>query len=159
MKLNLLFDNPQGVRGGYINLDPLCQDESTSNFFRREDIKTLDCIDDAECEEIMAIDVIDYFKAEDAKELVGIWAKKLKHGGLIVLGFIDVYQLTKTILGRSIDINKTNELMHGKQDKGWKTIRSSLSMEYVTNLLEGHGFHILSKRFNGYNAIVKARRP
>jgi hypothetical protein len=157
MKVNILFDNPKEIRSGYLNIDPFCS-ENDNKLVRRDDIKNLTCVDDAECEEIQAIDVLDYFSGQDTLKMLESWVKKLSHNSLFVIQFTDMYLLNKAILSRNLTLEEANELMHGKQTKGWLTRRSTLSAEYMSRLLEKLGLKITLKRINGIKVIIKARR-
>ncbi len=154
MKLNLLFDNPAGLRNGYINLDPLGGDTY------RGDIQNLDSVaDDGECNDILAINVLDYFNPEASQRLLQHWTKKLSHSGTLTIAIVDIYRLAKAVISRNVNLQEANLILHGKQEKGWQIRRATLSMGHLTDYLHSCGLKILSKRFDGYNAIVKARRP
>ena len=149
-----MFDNPAGLRNGYLNLDPLGADEY------RGDIQNLDVVaDDGECEAVLAMSVLDYFPPSASHRLIQHWSKKLEHFGTLTVSFTDMYRLAKAITNRNVNLKEANELLHGKQEKGWQIRRSTLSMDIMTEFMHDCGLQILSKRYEGYNAIVKARRP
>ena len=158
MKINLLLDEPDKTRQGYMNIDQYTNTEK-EGFLVRDNLKELSSIDDGECEEVLALNILEYFPPQDTDNLINCWARKLQHGGLLVLGFTDIYQLVTAITTRALDISNANTVLHGVQDKPWNTKKTSLSMELLTKLLEAKGLKIYYKRLQDTQAIIKAARP
>jgi hypothetical protein len=155
MKVNLLQDSSD-IRQGYKNIDPL---GALSKEVIRDSLKELTSVDDGEAEEIVALDVVDYYTPEEAIKMIQTWAKKIAHGGTLTVGFTDIYRLTKSIVNRAYDFEEANVRLHGKQDKPWHVRRCTLSMDFVSVILTTVGFKILFKRFDNEKGIIKAIRP
>lgn len=157
MKINLVLDNPSAIKEGYLNIDPLAPLGKTN--LTRDTFQELREVDDAEAEEIIALDIIDYFSPIEIMTFLDIWVKKLKHGGIITLGFVDIYQLCKAVIAREINLQEANVELHGNQTKPWKTRRATMSIDFIAKALEARGLKIINKRLNAGKAIVKAGRP
>jgi hypothetical protein len=158
MKLNLLLDNAKGVREEYLNLDPFAEPGKDTSY-KRSNLKELSEADDGEVEELIAIDVIDYYPPTEVNELLSIWSRKLAHGGSITIGFTDLYQLVKAVACRILNLEEANTAFHGVQDKAWRIRRSTLSIDYVAKVLESLGLRIKTKRLYSNKAVIKAVRP
>jgi hypothetical protein len=157
MKLCLMLDSKEYVREGYTNIDPFAPTEDKLRV--RHDIKQLSLADDGEVEEILALDVISYFSLQETKELMLNWVRKLKHHGTITIGFYDLYTTCKLIGGRVFDLETSNVILYGKQDKPWHIRRNIMSLEDMTRLLEAYGLNILQKKIEAGTAFIKAQRP
>jgi predicted SAM-dependent methyltransferase len=157
MKLCLMLDSKDYVRPGYINIDPFAPTEDKLRI--RDDLQRLNIADDGEVEEILAMDVLNYFSLQESNALIQSWVRKLKRNGIITIGFYDVYCVCKLIGGRVFDVATANQILHGRQDKPWHTRRNSISLEDMTKLLEGYGLEILQKRIDFATACIKAKRP
>jgi hypothetical protein len=158
MKLNLLLDDSAAIRPDYINIDPLAP--LNNDNLVRDTFKELREVDDGEADSIVAIDIIDYYSPKEVMDFFTVWAKKLKHGGVLTVGFTDIYALSKGIMMRYLNLEAANVQLHGLQDKAWKIRRCSLSIDFIAKSLETRGLKILNKRLGGNaKAIVKAVRP
>jgi hypothetical protein len=158
MRVNILLDNPAGIRKGFLNIDPFA---STTDERITDDFKALNEVDDGEAEEIIAIDIIDYLKTQDAHNAVANWVKKLQHGGILTLAFMDLYFICKAVNNRLLNLEEANIFLHGTQDKPWRLRKSTFTLDYISKLLEGNGLKILLKRIdpNSGRAYIKGMRP
>ena len=152
MKVNLLINNPAGIRPDCMNIDPTA---NGSDSRVQDDLYKLSTVDDAECEELIAMDIVDYLEPKGLDELITGWVKKLKHNGILTIGFMDMYQMCKVILGRLVELEQANYMLHGTG----VVRRSTMSMNFVAALLTEKGLKVLSKRIVSCKAIIKAVRP
>jgi hypothetical protein len=157
MKVNLLLDDPANVRTEYLNIDPFAQ--MHTEILVRDDLKKLARVCDAECEELLALNIIDYFPPQEINEVITNWIRKLRHHGLITISFTELYLLVKDIKDRGLNLEEANLAIHGNQQKPWRVRRCTPSMEYIMDLLKSNNIKILSKRLIGHTAIIKGMRP
>ena len=60
-----------------------------------QDIYNLDnIVSDNECTEIFADKIIDFISISNMFNMVSHWIKKLRHGGILVIGGTDCYELS-----------------------------------------------------------------
>ncbi len=157
MKLNLFIDNPDAARQGYKNIDPVAPIGHAD--ILRENLAELASVDDAECSEIVALDVLEYFPPADTDKILTTWIRKLGHGGMLTVGFTDLYQLVKHTYNRTLNISEVNLYLHGNQKSPWNLKRNTFSTDLISEVLQGKGLKILSKRIDGVTTIIKAVRP
>lgn len=147
MKLNLLLNNPGGVRSGYLNLEG-------------EAVTNLDDVADAnEVTEIIALDVLCYFPNHLADQVLNHWLGKLAHGATITLGQPDIREIARAVLNRTIDLNVANELLYGSQQAPGGERRNVLTMDQLVAVLESKGLKVLRKRIQDHRCVVVAQRP
>ena len=126
----------------------------------RGDVGNLDkYADDAELSELCAIDVIDYFPLNKCEEALSNWAKKIRIGGKLIIGGIDLIEVCKSFSQYRMDITEANRLIHGEQTKPYlfrkvNFTASGLS-EYIS---EKFGFIVTKKRINHYFMVIEAER-
>lgn len=157
MKINLLLDAPGEVRSGYLNIDAFADgnDERINGCL----IDLDDHVDDAECEEIIAVGILDYYSARDADKILKNWLRKLAHGGTITIGSYDVVETAKAISNRKLSPEDITIILYGEQGKPWQFKKTALTVNQVATVLETKGLTILKKRIEGLKFIVVAERP
>ena len=162
MKINLLLDSPKDCLSGYINIDPISDPtkpgEEPTLF--HEDVNNFDAVcDDSEATEINAINVLSYFPARDINDIFTYWLKKLRHGGVLRIGDVDILEVAKSIATGAISIEDANLLLYGEQDQPWRYRKSALTVNQVANALVSKGYRILKKRLHNNNFVLEAQRP
>lgn len=158
MKLNLLRNSPDTM-SGYINIDAFGGDDPNK---KQGDVTNLDTIVcDAEAEEIIARDVIDFLPPIVVNRVIDHWIKKLSHGGKLVIGGIDMYDVCKAVASYALPPTDASIMLHGEQEptKGWNIRKSTANMSDVVQLLKAKGLNIISKRCANYRFSVVAERP
>ena len=170
MKLNLLLDSPKGCLSGYVNLDPLapdncqdgriCADIAPTGSVTEGDPQGFDALcDDAEAEEINAIGVLSYFPAPIINDIFAYWLKKLRHGGILRVGDVDLLEICRgTFLGAH-SLEDANLLFYGEQSSPWRYRKCCMTVNQVAAALKGRGFQILKKRVSNNEFFLEARRP
>lgn len=154
MKLNLLLNSNETLNN-YINIHPF----DDSNGKVKGDITKLDFVaDDGECEEIRAIDILEYFYAWQTDDIIEGWVKKLRIGGKLILSFAEMYEVANNIAHYTISMKKANYYLFGKQESTWDTKKCSLSIVQMSQFLEGLGLKIRLKRIKDAQGIIIAER-
>jgi hypothetical protein len=124
------------------------------------EIRNLDeYVDNAECFEIIADDVIDYLPRQEISVVIDNWVSKLRHQGTIVIGGTDAYEVCKMFSQNAIDLQELNNLFHGQQTQEWDVRLNQLTLQTVSEELEKRGLKTLKKRINGFKFSVEAERP
>lgn len=116
----------------------------------------ISCLDDkvcdAEAEEILATDVINFIPVEEVERIIDAWLIKLRHGGKIVIGGIDAYEVCRSVAQASSSIADFNNIVHSGRV-------SQISISHLIDILSKRGLRILKKRISGFNMVVEAQRP
>ena len=156
-KINLLYGSGD-VLHTHLNLDPFTSDET--DVLTRSDIKNLDSfVDDAEAQEIIALDVIDYIPLTDINAVIKHWVSKLRHGGLLIIGGTDLFEVSKAFAQYRLDITEANKLIHGEQSKPYLVKRTNFTTLGLADYLSSLGLKLQKKRINDFHLTVEATRP
>lgn len=158
MKVNLLIDDPSGVRPGYVNVDPLAPSGDPHRV--QCDPTDVDRVCVAgECEELLALGVLDYVPLADAGRVLDHWVSRLAHGGEIALSAVDLLEVSRAVCNRVLSVGDANLLLHGGQRKQWEFRKSSYTLGQLAGLLEARGMELVKQRHSEFKAVVVARRP
>jgi hypothetical protein len=112
-----------------------------------QDLSNLDNnVLDNECTEIFAPRILDYIPLEKTQTIIERWVKKMRHGGKIVLGGTDIYEVAKLIMTGTIDSKQTNIIIFGNQSGVWGVKRAAISLNDVCDLLIQLGLKNYKKR-------------
>ncbi len=157
MKLNLLLhdDSP---RSGFINVDPFAPPEDQRRI--RGHFSCLDeIVDDAECDELIAGDILDYVSVEDVDEVLDHWISKLRHGGVITIGGLDLREVTSHIANYTLKTPDANILLFGAQQAPWQFRKSVSTLSERIAYLTDKGLKPLKKRADNYFYSITMERP
>tara|TARA_R110000824_G_scaffold57875_4_gene157166 strand:- start:1615 stop:2097 length:483 start_codon:yes stop_codon:yes gene_type:complete len=156
-KVNLIY-GVGDVLHTHLNINPFATEDVEGII--RDDIVNLDKhVDDSELEELVAIDVIDYLSPAQIEIVLDNWIKKIRIGGSIILGGIDLLEVCKSLSQYRIDITEANLLIHGEQEKPYMIRKANFTAMGLAGYLESRfNFQIIKKRINNYKMIVEARR-
>tara|TARA_Y100001938_G_C8074820_1_gene425355 strand:- start:1378 stop:1863 length:486 start_codon:yes stop_codon:yes gene_type:complete len=157
-KVNLIHGEGD-VLDTHLNINPFTK-KTEDGLLVRGDLTNIDkYVDDAEAEEIIAMDVIDYISTTKTAETIANWISKLAIGGRIVIGGIDIIAVSKSLADYSLDIASANLLIHGKQDEPYLIKRASFSAYDLAEYLEvTYGLGIVKKDIQNYKMFVEAQR-
>lgn len=156
MKINLLR-NSNDIINGYLNIDPFAQPGENKV---AGDITNLDSwCEDAEATEIIARDVIDFLDPPTVNNALSNWLKKLRHGGRLVIGGVDLYEVGKAITEFEINGDQAMKLLHGEQVKPGDVRKSNTTMKDMIQTLQNFGLRIISKRSDSFMFSITAERP
>ena len=89
---------------------------------------------------------------EKIEELIDSWIKKLRHGGKLVIGGVDAFEVCRAVAHTSLSIKEFNQIIHEGRS-------SQISISELSEILSRKGLTILKKRLSGFNMIVEAQRP
>lgn len=152
MKLNLTLGHPP--INGYLNVDPFFDHDGKTKC----DLDKLECVDDGECSEILAIDVLEYVPVPIADQTLTHWVSKLAHKGVLVIGGTNLRQVCKCILDKTLDIDRANQILYGEQRFPGDLKYGMVDMERLCAALQTKGLKVISKQLDGLKMIVKGER-
>ena len=148
MKINLKLGGKD--KNGYLNIDGL----------KGMELRNLDeYVDDAECIEVLAEDILDYLQINEARSVLAHWISKLRHGGKLIVGGTDIAEVCRMFYKRAIDLESLNEILHGNFQEAWSVKLSHTTMEELASFLESQGIKVTKKRIEGFKMIVEGERP
>lgn len=157
MKINLLR-NTNDVLSGYLNIDPFTMGTDTDKV--AGGLTDLSYhVDDAEASEIIARDILDYFDPPTGDRALENWIRKLRHGGKLVVGGTDLYEVAKAITNYSLLPEAANKLLYGSFTQPWEMKKHSTCLLATASWLEVKGLHVIKKRLNNFSYCVEAQRP
>lgn len=99
---------------------------------------------------IVAIDALDSIKQENIADFIFGMASRMRINGMIHLGGLDAYAISKDLLNGSLDINEYNKAISGKL--------GIYSMRYISDILKANNLTINSSSFRGRNYEISATR-
>ncbi len=112
-------------------------------------------VDDGECIDIHALEILDYIPEHKFNDFVTNLVKKMRHGCILTIGGSDVYESAKHILRGDYDIHGINKLLYGQQDIYRK---GQYSLNIVSDILINKNIKILEKDIVGNQMYVKGVR-
>ena len=156
MKLNLIR-TPSDYLNGYTNvsvfIDQTHPDVVLSNY------ENLQGVEDNEATEIRAIDIIDYYPLERQDQLFDHWISKLRHGGVITVGGVDLVEMAQLLYHYNVTTEDFNSIFFGASKETWQRRQSVQPMHRLANLLSQKGLEVIEKFITGQRFVVKVRRP
>ncbi len=156
-KINLIY-GVGDVLHTHININPFDND-ADGKLIIRDSVTNIDKhADNAELLELIATDVIDYFPVQETEEIIAGWMSKIRIGGKIVIGGVDLMEVCKSFSSYDIDSNLANLLLHGQQQPQYMIKKSSSMALIVASFLQHNGFKVIKKRIQNYQMIVEAKR-
>lgn len=153
MKLHISIN--KAPLNGYTNISPMGGEEKF--ICNPKNLEGL--VEDAQCTEIIAEDILDYIASNDILNFLTYYVKKLRHKGKLIIGGTDLYSLCKAVVTKNLNVLLTNHLLHGEQTHPWDFKYGQISLDDLVDLLKSLGLKILKKRVNGYKMVVEAERP
>lgn len=157
MRLNLLLDDPGGVRPGYVNVDLLAP---AGDPHRTQcDPTNLEPVCDAGgCEELVALDILDYVPLAQANAVLDHWVSRLAHGGTMSVSVVDLLEVSRAFADRRLTVEEANLLLHGEQKKQWQFRQSNYTLGQLADALQAKGLMLVLQRHDDFRAVVTARR-
>lgn len=158
VKLNLILD-ANNFLTGYRNVYQFESVVNVSNELVAGDVADLNnIVDDAEADEILAHDVLDYIPSPALETTVANWISKLRHGGTISVSGVDIILVSKALVQQRITLTDANFLLYGEQNEPWEYRKATLTMNTIVSIFQENGLKLLSKTYDGYKYYVKAER-
>lgn len=157
-KVNLIYGSGDIIHT-HININPFAEKADGVNVIRA-DVKNLDKhVDDSELNELRAEDVLNYIEIDKVESVLNNWCQKIRLGGKIVIGGIDLMEVCKSFCEYKSDLTEANILLHGSQDKPYLIRKSSFTAIGLSEYLKSRfNFNIIKKRVNSYTMTIEARR-
>lgn len=115
--------------------------------------------EDSQCEEILALNVIDYISVANLDATVQLWVKKLRHGGIIKISGTDLFLVAKAIDNKSMDISTANLHLYGSQETEDDFKLCCLEAGQIKLTLQSLGLKVVKIRYNDPNYLIEAERP
>jgi hypothetical protein len=140
---------------GYLALDPTAQPNDSSRVLA--DLTKLDqYVDNNECEEVLALDIIDYFPLQARQPLIIHWLTKVAHGGTFVLSSLDLHEYARLLHNGSFqDVVQYNQLLFG----GFVQRKSTIPLDDTVKIIQSTGQMVIEEiKYNNVFYIVKAKR-
>jgi hypothetical protein len=159
VKLNILLGDPGGARSGYLNVDPTAPEGCDDGRVRGEPHDLSALVDRAECAEVVAHEVLDYYPAALADGVLDHWLSLLARGGTLSLSAVDAREVARATLSGALTTDQRQELLHGAQREPWQVRKSTYTLAQLTEALSGRGYDVLAARVQDCRAVVTARRP
>lgn len=153
MKLQLSVN--KAPLNGYLNLDPKPVNPEEQPAFTGNLLDLTAIVETSECTEILADDILDFITAENTFPTLEYWSKLLRHGGSLIVGGTDLYEVSKAVTNQTLNIREANEILHGT---GIDHINQMTIID-LCEILKSLGMKIVSKRINGFKMVVIAQRP
>lgn len=136
--------------GGYLYISPL----KGHNYNNLTNV-----IDDNECSEILAPNAINYIPFNQLQKTVEHWITRLSHGGKLIIGGFDLYEVAKRIVRAELHTDMANFILYGPSNSVWDVQRSQINLADLCDLLKQNGLQITKKKLDGITMIVEAVRP
>lgn len=149
---------------GYVNVDPapLVEADKISNFnLKPIDFRIMDVFDvakDAECEEIIGENVLEYVKSSDVKKFLTYLSQKLRKNGKIYLSGFDNTEICRQYYNDEISEEQYNSIMFGNGDHPWAAKNGCHSLTKIVDILSSIGIKILSHRCNHGEFFIVGER-
>lgn len=157
MKLNLVWGTGPEYGIDYLTINPFVQQEN--EHIKRGDVCNLDnMVDNGELQELIAYDVIDYVDKSRVIPTIQHWLGKIAHGGKVVIGGVDMYEVSRGLTRYELDVIQANELLHGAGDKPYMLKRTNFTILGICDVLTSCNFKIIKRNLDGYKFVVEAVR-
>lgn len=147
-KLNLLWDGHP--LSGHLNIDPFGYSDDRKVV---GNVKNLDnLVENSEVSDIIiAEDVVDFLYLNEVEPALHHWVSKMAVGCRIIIGGVDLYDVSKAFARYEIDLQTTNIILHGHQNKPWKERHVNYSLIGMCQFFQDCGLKVLSKKAYGYD--------
>lgn len=152
MKINLLL-NSNDVRSGYLNMSPLAEPNDPDKIRCNPDNLSI-YVDDGECEDFIATDMIDYVPQANKDTIMNHWMSKIALGGTLTIGGLDLTEVCRAITLRQISLQAGVECLYGKEIQR----NSLIPAEQMRRLLEQKGYKIMEVKMIDLSYLIKAQR-
>lgn len=139
---------------GYLNIDPLGGEGKQSLDFRNLD----PVCDTAECTEICAPDILDYIHISEVIDVLRNWVSKLRHGGTLIVGGFDAYEVCCGVVSGQLDTIEFNNIIYGVRPLHPIVKCGMFTRHDIESILRELGLQIIHKRVESRKFTVEAKR-
>lgn len=156
MKLNLLIGG--AALNGYLNADQVFNGQSDRVQAELQDLDPI--VDHNECEEVLALDILDFMPLSMRQKTLHGWMTKVAHGGTITLSCLDLNEFTRQVYNGNLhDTYQVNQILFGPVTHTWSIRKSICTLSDTVQMIMSTGqFDVVSQRFSGVHYIVTAKR-
>jgi hypothetical protein len=112
----------------------------------------------AECQSIIAMDVLNYFSSLETDSIVNRWILLLRHGGKLVIGGYDALSIAKGIVQRDLSLVEANIMLFGEQNMSWDFRRCIVSSMELVQALKAMNLKINKNIVGNYRYTIEAER-
>jgi len=112
-------------------------------------------IDDGECTEIHAPEILDYIPEHEFRLFIDTLVNKMRHGCELTIGGSDLYESMKQLFRGDLNVYTMNNVLYGNKEV---SKRGQYSMNSVSDILLQRGLKILEKNMDRNQMYIKAVR-
>lgn len=158
MKLNLLLNDPGGVRSGHLNVDPYVGPDDPLRT-RGSPFNLTDLADKGEVTDLVALDILGFLPKPEVVRVLDHWVGLLAYGGTLTVTMLDIDEVARLLYLGKLSSEQAEQLVHGGGDE-WKVRRSFTTAEKLAANLAARGLRVLKKRVGeNCQSLVVAQRP
>lgn len=146
---------------GHLNIDPAPQPDGDKGF----DVVPLDprnidsVVNDAECNELIIEDIVDYVPRNELKPVLQGWVKKLRHNGILHLCGTDLFEISRLYLTGRVNNDEINLVLYGGRQHSWDQKSGLTNIREVVDLLTQLGLQVTLQKLDGIKLVIEAVRP
>ena len=151
MRINLIFKDSEKLES-YLNIDPRPSSEGVVKC----ELDNLDpIVDDSEVSELRALDAIDFFPPHKILSVITHWKKKIKKGGKLTVGGVDLLSIARALHQRQITITDAISDLYNSPDNTQDVKMCCSTLEDMVNIFQHLGLTVEDKtlRDNRYVLI------
>lgn len=155
-KANLMFGFGE-LLNGYVNISPIRSQEGD---IKIGDVSNVDwIIDNGELEELIAMNVLEYFEHHKVPGIISNWVSKIKVGGKLIVGFCDSFEIARMYVLGMMQPLDYNILVHGKLNPPHYIKKSSHRADLlITSIEKAHSFKLIKHTLNGVDVTLTFER-
>ncbi len=150
MKINLIRKDSEKIEG-FVNIDP---HPSSPNVIAGEHQNLDSLVDDGECDEVRAYDVIDFIPSNKLVPTLINWIKKLSIKGKLIVGGSDIQEIARGLYQGNLNDVLANEMLFNANDTSWDIKTNSYKMETICDVIEKLGLKIENKVLKNYRYVI-----
>lgn len=114
-----------------------------------------DEVDDGECIEIYAPEILDYIPSYAFNEFFSLLLSKMRHGCEITVGGTDLFETAKQILRGDYNTEEMNKTLYGTKDN---PKLGQYGLHVLSSIFLSKGMKILAKKLDSNKMYIKAQR-
>jgi len=145
---------------GYINIDPdpiVEEDKGIKNVIKNIYTNIDEYVDDNECLEILAKNILDYIKNDQIESYLLHLRKKINKNGELIIGGTDIDLVLSDYLNGGMNEEKFNLLLFGEQNRPSLFKRGITTLKNIVNISIKCGFVVTEQFSENYNMFVRLK--
>lgn len=153
MKIKLIY-NSNNVLSGYTNIDIVPGENKTQGELHNLNRH----VDNNQATEIIAENVLEYYKHEDCPGILENWIKKLRHGGKLTIVTTDIRSLSRLLVSEQVNLKDCLNFIFGSQNNELMFKKSIFTMDYLAEIMTNFGLSIIYKNINNGEIVITGQR-